>query len=118
MPRASRLVAPLALLVLLVIPGCAALQQLATLRTVTFAFVGVSDVRIAGIRIGAGSSYGSLSLADAARLGAAVVANDVPLEMVAHVGAKNPPENTVTARRGAVGGLRRAGHATQSRSHR
>jgi hypothetical protein len=93
----TSVVAAVAVLVIAV-PGCTALQQLAVLRTVTFAFTGVSDVRVAGIRIGAGSSYTSLSLADAARLGAAVLAKEVPLEMVAHVGASNPPENTVTAR--------------------
>jgi hypothetical protein len=98
MPCASRFLAPLALLALIVAPGCTALQQLAALRTVTFAFAGVSDVRIAGIRIGAGSSYASLGVADVARLGAAVIAKDVPLELIAHVSASNPPENTVTAR--------------------
>jgi hypothetical protein len=98
MHQASRFLAPLALLTLIAVPGCTALQEFAALRSVTFAFAGLSDVRVAGIRIGAGSSYGSLSLTDAARLGAAIVAKEVPLEMVAHVGATNPPENTVTAR--------------------
>ena len=93
-----RLASPLALIALLAIPGCTALQQLAALRTVTFAFAGVSDVRLAGVRIGAGSDFASLSLADAARLGAAVIAKDVPIEFVAHVSAANPRENTVTAR--------------------
>lgn len=83
---------------LLAVPGCTALQQLAALRTVAFAFAGISDVRVAGIRLSAGSRFASLSLADAARLGAAIVAQDVPLEMIAHVSATNPPENTVTAR--------------------
>jgi hypothetical protein len=96
--RTSRFLAALALLALIAVPGCAALQQLAVLRTVTFAFSGVSDVRLAGIRIGAGSSYSSLSLADVTRLGAAVVGKQVPLEMVAHVSASNPAANTVTAR--------------------
>jgi hypothetical protein len=83
-----RFLAPLALLALIAVPGCAALQQLAVLRTVTFAFAGVSDVRLAGVRIGSGSSYTSLSLADVTRLGAAVIAKEVPLEMVAHVTAR------------------------------
>jgi hypothetical protein len=96
--RTSRFLAALALLALIAVPGCAALQQLAVLRTVTFAFSGMSDVRLAGIRIGAGSSYSSLGLADVARLGAAVVGKQVPLEMVAHVSASNPAANTVTAR--------------------
>lgn len=94
----SRFLAPLALLALIVVPGCAALQQLAALRTVTFAFAGVSDVRLAGIRMGAGSSYSSLGLADLTRLGTAVVAKEMPLEFVAHVSASNPAANKVTAR--------------------
>lgn len=98
MARASRLVAPLAFLAVLAVPGCTALEQLAALRTVTFAFAGVSDVRLAGIRLGAGSSYASLGVADAARLAAAVVAQEVPIEFIAHVNATNPPENKVTAR--------------------
>jgi hypothetical protein len=98
MLRASRYLVPVTLLAVIALPGCTALQQLAALRTVTFAFAGVSDVRIAGIRLGAGSSYSSLGLGDVARLGAAVVSNEVPLELVAHVSASNPPENTVTAR--------------------
>jgi hypothetical protein len=83
---------------LLALPGCATLQQIATLRSVTFAFTSVSDVRLAGIRIGTGSSYSSLGFADAARLGAAVVAKEVPIELVAHIGATNPAENKVSAR--------------------
>ena len=98
MLRPFRIVAPLALVALIALPGCTALQELAALRTVTFAFAGVSDVRLAGIRIGAGSSYSSLGLADAARLGAAIIAQQVPLDFVAHVSASNPPENTVSAR--------------------
>jgi hypothetical protein len=98
MPRASRCLVPLALIVLITIPGCTALQELAALRTVTFAFAGVSDVRLAGIRIGAGASYTSLSLSDVSRLGVAIVAKEVPIELVAHVGARNPAENKVSAR--------------------
>ena len=98
MNRPSRFLVTPALLTLLAVPGCTALQQLAALRSVTFAFAGVSDVHIAGIRIGAGSSYASLDLADAARLGTAIVSKEVPIEFVAHVNASNPPENTVSAR--------------------
>jgi hypothetical protein len=39
-----------------------------------------------------------LSVANAARLAAAVAAGQVPLELVAHVDATNPAANTVTAR--------------------
>ncbi|OGF13981.1 MAG: hypothetical protein A2W00_04965 [Candidatus Eisenbacteria bacterium RBG_16_71_46] len=98
MSRSFRIAALLALSVLGLTPGCAALQELAAVRTVTFAFAGVSDVRLAGVSIGAGSRFTSLGVSDAARLGAAVLADQVPLELVAHVSAANPRENTVTAR--------------------
>lgn len=97
MVSASRVVA-LAIVGLIALPGCTALQELAALRTVRFAFAGVSDVRLAGIRIGAGASYSSLSVTDVGRLGAAVVAKQVPIDLIAHVNATNPPENTVSAR--------------------
>jgi hypothetical protein len=95
--RASRFIVGFALLALLVVPGCTALKQLAALRTVTFAFSHVSDVRVAGIRMDERTSFSSLGAGDVARLAAAVLAKEVPLEMVAHVNATNPAENTVAA---------------------
>lgn len=79
-------------------PGCAALQEFAALRSVTFAFDRVSDVRVAGVAIGANARWSSLSVADVARIGAAVATRDVPLELIAHVGATNPAGNSVAAR--------------------
>lgn len=98
MHRTSRRLLSFAVVALVLLPGCATLQQLAVLRSVSFAFAGVSDVRVAGIRIGEGASFASLGVADAARLGAAVVAREVPLEMIAHVSATNPAANAVAAR--------------------
>lgn len=83
---------------LLLAAGCATLQQVAALRRVTFAFDRISDVRIAGVAVGPGTSFSSLGLADAARLTAAVVAKEVPLECVAHLGATNPSDNRATAK--------------------
>jgi hypothetical protein len=94
----SWFVALLTPLALIALPGCATLQQLAALHSVTFAFGGVSDVRLVGIRIGPGTSYSSLGFTDVTRLGAAIVAKEVPLELVAHVSATNPASNTVAAR--------------------
>jgi hypothetical protein len=88
----------IAVLALLVLTGCTALQQMAALRHCTFAFANVSDVRVAGIAIGPDARVGSLGLADATRLGAALLANQVPIELVAHVSATNPAENKVAAR--------------------
>jgi hypothetical protein len=83
---------------LLVLPGCTALQELVALRTVTFAFSNVSDVRIAGIPIGSGSTFARLSAGEVARLASAVLSKEVPIDLVAHVAATNPAENKVTAR--------------------
>ncbi len=98
MPRPLRIAAPLALLALLVVPGCSVLNEMAALRLVRFTFAGVSDVRFVGIPIGPEARYASLGLADAARLGAALVARHAPLELVVHANAANPPENKVAAR--------------------
>lgn len=98
MPTRPQVTTTLALLGLVALPSCTALQEIAALRTVSFTFASVSDVRLVGIPIGAGSSYSTLGLADAARLGAAVASRQAPIELVAHVSATNPPENKVTAR--------------------
>ena len=92
-----RRILPLTVLAL-VVTGCATLQSLTVLHSVRFEFSRVSDVRIAGIPIGEKTSFRTLSVANAARLAAAVASNEVPLELVAHVGATNPSENSVTAR--------------------
>jgi hypothetical protein len=98
MPPRPLVTTILALLGLFALPGCTALQEIAALRLVSFRFASVSDVRLVGIPIGAGSSYSTLGLADLARLAAAVASNQAPIEMVAHVSATNPPENKVAAR--------------------
>jgi hypothetical protein len=78
--------------------GCATLQEIAALRSVAFSFDRVADVRVAGIAIGSGTGFANLGLADGARLAAAIVNRQVPLELVAHVRAQNPAENHVAAR--------------------
>lgn len=100
MSRFARIAGPLALLALLA--SCATLQQLAALRRVTFAFAGLSDVRLAGVRITDVATYRSLSVTDVGRIAGAIVSREVPLEMVAHVDARNPQENSVSARLVAV----------------
>jgi hypothetical protein len=96
MTRLYERLGPFLFLSLLV--GCATLQQIAALQRVTFSYAGVSDVRLAGVRIGESASFRSLTATDLARLGAAIVSRDVPLEMIAHLDATNPEENSVTAR--------------------
>lgn len=98
MRRRSRLVLALTLLSLVALAGCTAFQQLAALRTVTFAFSHLSDVRLVGIPVERLTNFESLGPLDLARLAAAAAAKQVPLELVAHVGATNPAENTVAAK--------------------
>jgi hypothetical protein len=78
--------------------GCAALQQIAALRSVDFQLDRVANVRLAGVDISEVRSSSDLSLPDAARIGAAVAQRDLPLAFRLHLRAENPAENSVTAR--------------------
>ncbi len=106
-PRAGRNLraglVTLALAVALCAPGCAALQQLSALRQVQFDFDRVSDVRVAGVMVSGRSGYGDLGAVDVARLGAAVLTRNVPLDLTLHVRGTNPAANPVTARMVALG---------------
>jgi hypothetical protein len=88
---------------LVLAPGCTALQELAALRSVNFSFANVSGVRVVGIPIGSGMSYSRLGPSDVARLAQAVVNRRMPIDLIAHVDATNPPENKVSARLVAMG---------------
>jgi hypothetical protein len=95
-PRVST---PLALvLVAAAFASCAAMQELAALRSVRFALDRVDRVRVAGIAVDGRRGFFDLDPAEASRLAAAVIANRMPLEMTVHVRAENPAENRVTAR--------------------
>ena len=78
--------------------GCATLQQIAALRSVAFAFGRVTDVKCAGVSIGPETKFSSLGLTDLAKVSAAIARKEMPLELVAHVSATNPPDNRVAAR--------------------
>src|SRR6185436_6969778 len=80
LPRTFRFAVPFALLALVALPGCAAMNEVAALRHVGFAFSGVSNVRFVGIAIGPGASYSKLSVSDVARLAAAALAQQAPIE--------------------------------------
>jgi hypothetical protein len=96
--RSLRCLLPSLVLVLMLVPGCAGMREVTALRSVTFDFGGVSDVRFVGIDIGPGADFGKLGAGDVARLAAAVLAKQVPIDFVAHVTATNPRENSVPAR--------------------
>ncbi len=88
----------LSLLALAALPGCATLNQLATLQKVSFAFDRVSEVRVAGVRVSESTKFSDLGIADAAKLAAAIASKRLPLEAVAHVSATNPTANGVNVR--------------------
>lgn len=78
---------------LLLIPGCATLQSLAALSQVRFDLDGVSGLRLAGVDLDRVRGFDELSLADAGRIGTAVVNRRLPLEATLQVAAQNPDEN-------------------------
>ena len=82
----------------LLLSGCATLQQLAALRDVDFEVDRLSDVRLAGVDLARVTSYSQLSIADAGRLAAAVSQRTLPMEFRLHLSATNPAENSVDAR--------------------
>jgi hypothetical protein len=93
--RAARWILTLALVAAL---GCAAARQLAAVRQVEFHLNGVSGARVAGIALENVRSYSDLEPADLARLGLAIAAHQVPLELTFQIEGRNPETNTVTAK--------------------
>ena len=96
MPRLVSL-GTLLLAVLLAVPGCTTLQQVAALRNVDFELDRLSDGFVAGVDLDRLRTGGQLGAADLARLGAAAATGEVPLRFVLHVGAENPADNPVAA---------------------
>lgn len=98
MSRTLRFVLPIALLAGFAAAGCATLRDLSELRHLSFEFAGVSDVKLVGVAIGPGADYSKLGMGDVARLAAAMVSKQAPIDLVLHVSATNPSENRVAAR--------------------
>ena len=82
--------------VLLLIPGCTTIQQLAALQQVDFDLDRVTNGLVAGVDIDRARG-GRLGATDLARLGAAATRGSVPLEFTLHVGAENPADNAAAA---------------------
>ncbi|PAP77800.1 hypothetical protein [Rubrivirga marina] len=96
MPRLASL-SVVVLGVLLTIPGCTTIQQLAALQNVDFELDRLSNGLVAGVDLDRLRGGGSLGPTDLARLGAAATRGEVPLSFVLHVGAENPSDNAVAA---------------------
>lgn len=96
MGRFRRSPAALILLVF-VVGGCATLQQLAALRSVTFAIDSIVGGRLAGVGLSNVATVGDLGTLDAAKIAASVAGGSLPLEFVVNVSAENPADNSSAA---------------------
>lgn len=88
---------PLVLLVPL-LAGCAALQEVANLRHLDFGIDGVRGATLAGVDLSGVRSYDDLGALEGARIAAALTRGEAPLAFTLLVGAENPAENAVQAR--------------------
>lgn len=86
------------LLPLLLVGGCATLQQLAALRDVDFALDRIGQVQLAGVALDQVRSYSDLSLTDVARLTLALSQDELPLDFELLVQGENPSDNSTDAR--------------------
>jgi hypothetical protein len=82
----------------LALSSCATLQQIAALREVDFSVDHLSGMRLAGVDLARVRSYSQLSVAEAARLAAAVSQRTLPMDLTVHLTAVNPEDNSVDAR--------------------
>lgn len=83
---------------LVLLAGCATLQQIAALRSVDFSVDRVSDLRLAGVDMGSVRSFRDLGLTDVGRLTLAVSRGELPMDFQLHLAALNPAENSADAR--------------------
>ena len=84
------------------VSGCAFLDQFLQMRTFAnckFRLVGVSNVRIAGVRIDGKNSLKQVGVLDAVRIAAALKGGEFPLDLVLNIEVKNPNPKTAAMNR-------------------
>jgi hypothetical protein len=86
-----------AVVALVVVAGCATLQQIAALRQVDFALREVRNGELAGVSLARVANYRDLSAVELGRIAYAVARDDVPLEFQLDIAALNPADNGTTA---------------------
>lgn len=82
---------------IVLLAGCATLQQIVALRQVAFSLTGVQNGALAGVPVARIAAYRDLTVLDAGKITLAVVRKDVPLDVVVNVRADNPADNRTTA---------------------
>ncbi|HUP24554.1 MAG TPA: hypothetical protein VNB06_16620 [Thermoanaerobaculia bacterium] len=88
-----------ACLLLLGLAGCATIENLVRLREVQFFLDRVSGARLAGVDLERIESSRDISTGDVLRIADAIRRGTVPFELVLHVGADNPGDNSVEVER-------------------
>lgn len=84
--------------ILLLLPGCSAIQQFTALSQVDFSVNRLGDGLLAGIDLNQVRSYNDLNALDAARLISSVAQGELPLGFTLHLDASNPSSNSTAAR--------------------
>lgn len=88
----------LALGVLVALPACQTLRQVANLRNVDFAIDDVENAELAGIQLDRIRNPNDVNLAELGQLGTALARGELPMRFTLMLGANNPAENQVDAR--------------------
>ena len=83
---------------LIVVSGCQVFRQVASLRQLDFALSGVDSPRLAGVDLSSVRSANDVSPVDMARLGSALLRDELPFDFTLLVSAENPQSNSVDAR--------------------
>ena len=96
----ARLLASVAALatVAVVAASCATIRSYNALRQVDFAIDRVAGIRLAGVSLDGMRRASDISPIEAARITAAALRGQMPLEMDIHILGNNPSENNTTAR--------------------
>jgi hypothetical protein len=85
-------------LITLTCGSCQTIREFTALERVDFALDRVENVRVAGVRLDGLRSFADVRPADVARVGLAVAAGELPLELDLVVQATNPADNPSQAR--------------------
>jgi hypothetical protein len=91
-PAISPRAVAIALLVL-VLPGCATLQEIMALNQVRFDLTRVSSLQLAGVELDRVTRFEELGAGDVLRIGSALASGRLPLDATLHVRADNPDDN-------------------------
>jgi hypothetical protein len=80
------------------VSSCATMRSITALRQVDFAIDRVAGIRLAGVSLDNVRRPNDISPLEAARITAAAMRGQMPLQFDIHILGTNPPENNTTAR--------------------